>query len=184
MLNRRGFSLGRHSLSSSVILVLFLFTATSASAGDSHSLGIQGGWWVLELEYRAPFGLFIDFGFPWNTIALDTIDEPRPIEAKLGFQVGLDKYLRLRAGVRFAWFGKGDHLFKNVTCTEDEPDCGKVAMNLVSFEVGLRLEFPSGSTVGVEIPLLIGYHFDSQDPYYLPAQVLFSQIYIGYEYRF
>ena len=175
---------GRSNFTGSAILVGTLLLATAVSASDSHSLGIQGGWWVLELEYRTPFGLFIDVGVPWNTIAIDEDTELRPFEIKLGYQFGLDKYLRMRVGVRFAWFGKGDHFFKNVTCTEDAPDCGKVEKNLVSFEVGLRLEFPSGLAVGLEIPLLIGYHFDSKDPYYLLAQVLFSQIYIGYEYRF
>ena len=174
----------RSNITASSILVGTLLLATAVSAGDSHSLGIQGGWWVLELEYRTSFGIFIDVGVPWNTIAIDEVDELRPFETKLGYQFGLDKYLRMRAGVRFAWFGKGDHFFKDVTCTEDAPDCGKVEVNLVSFEVGLRLEFPSGFTAGLEIPLLVGYHFDSNDPSYLPAQVLFSQIYIGYEYRF
>jgi len=167
-----------------VVLVASLLLVPAARAADSHALGVQAGWWVAEIEYRTPFGVFVDVGVPYNTIALDQVERPRPIQAKLGYQLGLYKHLKLRAGFRMAWFGEGEHLFADVSCPPDNPDCGKLEVNLFSIELGLRLEFPCGFIGGVDIPVLTGYHFDSKDPYYLPVQVMFSQVYIGYEFRF
>mgnify|MGYP001135930790 CR=1 FL=1 len=52
-----------------VLVVVPLLLAPAASAADSHALGIQAGWWAAEIDYRTPFGLFVDVGVPYNTIA-------------------------------------------------------------------------------------------------------------------
>ena len=54
-----------------LIIAATCWICTPALGEPGHSLSAQGGWWNVEAEYRAPFGLFVDLGVPWFAMVLD-----------------------------------------------------------------------------------------------------------------
>jgi hypothetical protein len=168
-------------LLSALVAALLLAAPVPARAEGEHALGIQAGWWSVEAEYRAPFGLFIDVGVPWFALVLDgTMDGTdwfAAVGAKLGYQLSLSESWSLRFGVRDA-----ESIWHGCPCVDDNAVTN--VKTLVSFEAGARFEAPCGFVVGVDLSLYALMIGDSGniDHYWPGYSVLFSQAYVGFRW--
>jgi hypothetical protein len=164
------------------VVVLFVAGAPGpARAAEGHALGLQAGWWNVELEYRAPFGLFVDVGFPWFAYYLDStiggLDWNFAIEAKAGYQLALSDSWSLRFGVR-----DGQSVWHGCPCADDT-DVTNVK-TWVLFEAGARFETEPGFVVGADLVLYafqVGEH--GHVTHFWPGLSLaFSQFFVGWQW--
>jgi hypothetical protein len=149
-----------------------------------HAAAVQGGWWNIEAEYRAPFRLFVDLGIPWVVFTLHATGDmwKVPFETKVGYQYDLSEQWKLRGGVRGAIsIERAKPCMDSCASTEEK--------SFLFLEFGARYEHPSGLVVGVELPLFVLEDFidifsgkTSSMEILLP--VAFAQVYIGYQWRF
>jgi hypothetical protein len=70
-------------------------TAASSSGGTAKpgsAISLQGGWWSLEAEGRARFGLYGAVGIPWVAVPLAMLNGATwaaPLGARVGYQYSL-----------------------------------------------------------------------------------------------
>jgi hypothetical protein len=163
------------------VLWLTVGAPATASAAEGHALGVQAGWFSAELEYRAPFGLFVDVGVPWFALFLESttsgVEWYAAFEGKLGYQLPLSESWSLRFGVRDA-----ESVGHGCPCLDGEEVTDW--KSLISFEAGARFEADCGFVVGADLSVYsLWVHDSGHITHYWPGySVLFSQAYIGYRW--
>ena len=152
-----------------------------AGSDEQHALALQGGWWNVEFGYRAPFGLFVDLGFPWFAMVLDGsiggTDWNFAVGAKAGYELSLSDSWGLRFGVRDA-----QSVWHGCPCADGASTTG--VKTLVSVEVGARYEADCGFVAGVDLStyaVLVSKQGHA-DHYWPGYSLLFSQAYLGYRW--
>jgi hypothetical protein len=173
------------------VVTVFCLTMSLVSrlshAKDEHSFHLHSGWWNIEAEYQAPFGLFFDVGIPWAAFIFDGltsgVDWVMAVGGKLGYEYDLNRNWSIRAGFRTAFsFAHGSFGVMGEEETQTK------AFGFV--EGGVRYQFPSGFFFGLDIPL---FAFDdlhelfqgktsSIESFYPPFSFAFSQCYMGYSW--
>ena len=138
------------------------------------ALAIQGGWWSVEAEWKAKIGVFGAVGVPWVAIALTShANWLIPYAARIGYQRDVSRVFRLRGTVHVAG-----------TYGRENPcgDCGEIVSRSFGFvEIGGRYEGPSGFVAGVDLPIFaLG---KSGRNIYPPLSFAFSQVYVGFSWR-
>jgi hypothetical protein len=168
-------------------MMLVLWSMESSAQVWRHDLSLQGGWWNVEADYVAPFGGFVSAGVPWAAWLTDSLTGGTAwnaaLEAKVGYQGKVLRDLHLRGGFRMALA-----VWQGTQCLDS---CPETETRFFGFaEVGLRYQHPGGFVVGVDIPVWGIKHSDDSDSRAavrsMPTwvAVLFSQVYVGYRWRF
>ena len=148
------------------------------------AVSLQGGWWSVEGEWKTPSGIYGAIGLPWMGFLLSSGPGwTVPFGTRVGYQYAASPRWKLRGSARFAGtYG-------------EESGCGcgqRVARTFGFVEFGLRYEAPSGFVAGLDLPLLA---FDQAhdlargrpegvEVFPPPLSFAFSQLYLGYSWRF
>jgi hypothetical protein len=152
--------------------------AARAMASDEKpqsALTIQCGWWSVEAEWKAKSGVFAAVGVPWVAVALTPSAKWLiPYGARIGYQRGVSRVFRVRGAAHVAG-----------TYGRENPcgDCGEIVSRTFGFvEIGGRYEAPSGFVAGVDVPIFaLGKNV--RDIYPPPLSFAFSQVYVGFSWR-
>jgi len=165
----------------SFIVIMLLSVPAGAQAEDrGQVVSVHAGWWSLEAEYRAPFGLFANVGLPWFTIVLDELttgwDWDGAIGGAVGYEVPLSESWSLRGDFRVAFsFSHG------CSCMDCEEE--RQARSRGFLEAGFIYRHPSGFVSGISLPL---HTFDDlhegegMEHLFFPMSLGFTQVYLGY----
>ena len=139
------------------------------------ALALQGGWWSMEAEWRTKIGVFGAIGVPW--VAIPLVSHAKwfiPYGARIGYQHDVSRAFKLRG----AFHAAGTYGREN-PCG----DCGEIVSRFFAFaEIGGRYEAPSGFVAGLEVPIF-GLGHGGGDLYPPPVSFAFSQVYVGWSWR-
>ena len=85
------------------IILLMILGHPCKASDDFQSISVQAGWYSIEVDYVAPFGMFASTSLPWLITAIDS--ETFPLAGKIGYQFPISKRLNFRVGTRhiFVW---------------------------------------------------------------------------------
>jgi hypothetical protein len=157
-------------------------TAASSSGGAARpgsAISLQGGWWSLEAELRARFGLYGAVGIPWVAVPLAMLNGATwaaPLGARVGYQYSLSARWSLRASAHAAFMLANENGAK-CGCESD----GELTRRTFFFaEAGIRYDSPSGFVAGADLPIY-GLRL-SNHPFPPPESLAFAQAYIGYSW--
>lgn len=179
---------GRLLVGAALVASVLVWTSP-VHADPAHSVSFQGGWWNVEVEYCADFGLFIDAGVPWFAIVIDGTaggtDWAMAVQGKIGYQYSLSDSWKLRAGFRTAF-----SFWRGCPCIDGVDETHTKSFGLL--EAGVRYEHPSGLVVGIEVPFyvfddlheLLGGNSSVVEHFPPGVSFAFSQVYCGYSWRF
>jgi hypothetical protein len=166
--------------------------STPTANVDSHggavsSLAVQGGWWNFEVELKTRQGLYVALGAPipvaafndWATHANWTV----PFGVRIGYQHETWPRLKLRGALHVA----GTYSSESICDCSDE----RQTRSFLLLEAGLRYEGPSGFVAGIDVPLvafddaheLVRGRTSGVETFPPPLSFAFSQLYVGYAWR-
>jgi hypothetical protein len=154
-----------------------------AAEPAASAVSVQGGWWSVEGEWKAPNGIHGAIGLPWMGFLLESGSRwTVPFSARAGYQYEASAVWKLRGSVRVAGtYGE------NSSC-----GCGRRETRTFGFlEFGIRYEAPSGFVAGLDLPL---FAFDQAhdlargrtegiEVFPPPLSLAFSQVYVGYSWK-
>jgi hypothetical protein len=171
------------------VLLLAAVPAPAQDSGASHALAVHAGWWSVEAEYRAPFGLFVDVGIPWFASVLDSTTSGMEWDGAVGGMLGYDYPLSeswsIRGGLRVAF--SFSHGCSCLDCPEEH--------NTKSYgflEAGFLYRHSSGFIAGLTLPLyacddlheLLQGQAEGVESFIFPVSLAFTQAYAGYAWVF
>ena len=177
------------SVAAATLLCSFPAFGEEVSSDRDHSISLQAGWWNVEAEYCADFGLFVNVGVPWFAMVIDGTasgtDWAMGVEGKIGYQFSLTESWKLRAGFRTAF-----SFWHGCPCMDGTDETHTKSFGFL--EAGVRYEHPSGLVVGIDGPLyafddlheLLGGNSSVVEHFPPGVSFAFSQVYCGYSWRF
>jgi len=155
-----------------------------AAEQAASAVSLQGGWWSVEGEWKAPNGIYGAVGLPWMGVLLSSGGGwTVPFSARVGYQYDASAVWKLRGSARVAGtYGE------NSSC-----GCGhRETLTFGFLEFGIRYEALSGFVAGLDLPL---FAFDQAhdlargrtegiEVFPPPLSLAFSQVYVGYSWNF
>jgi hypothetical protein len=155
-----------------------------AADGAASAVSVQGGWWSVEGEWKAPNGIYGAVGLPWMGFFLPSGDGwTIPFSARVGYQYEASAVWKLRGSARV-----GGTYGENTSC-----GCQQLETRTFGFvEFGIRYEAPSGFIAGLDLPLfafdqahdLVRGRTEGIETFPPPVSLAFSQVYVGYSWKF
>jgi hypothetical protein len=155
--------------------------------GATNSFALQGGWWNWEVELKSRLGLYAALGAPvpvavFNNAATNA-NWTVPFGLRIGYQHDMWPRLKLRGAVHVA----GTYSSEDICGSCDQ----RQTRSLVFVEAGVRYEGPSGFVAGIDVPLiafddaheLVRGHTEGVEVFPPPLSFAFTQLYLGYAWR-
>jgi hypothetical protein len=167
-----------------MVLRMILITVAScalalpgiAKGGDGAAgpaVGIQGGWWSVEAEWRSESGVLLAAGVPWlgAVLTMGSAKWVVPYGFRAGYQHEFSRSFKFRGAAHVAG-----------TYGREAPcgGCGEIVKRTFGFlEIGGRYEARSGFVAGVDVPIA-ALGKNGRDLYPPPLSLAFSQAYVGF----